>query len=312
MSIAVGNGSGNPGGSNISIVATPTQGAVGDLVMVTFGWATGAQSLSTVTDSVGNTWNAVPHTGATQGGGYGFTIVTNAWSGGTNPVTGTLTGGTPGGRVWCSALIPAANSPVVDQHIEGAVASSTAPSITTPGPLAQAQETLLLSSIGRQTGATVPTWVSPFHPASGVTVLSSAVGSGTTTAGAAILTFDNSVGTSPVTMGFTDGGGAANFGLGLLALKVSSGSIILSAPAAAVAAAGMLGNPSERASAILATVSAAGGAPLARMIASAPVATVAAVGFPGSIPSGKEVFRSRWFRPSVENLSTKVEGWWRF
>lgn len=89
-------------------------------------------------------------------------------------------------------------------------------------------------------------------------------------------------------------------------------SIVLTAPVATVSAAGFLGAPAEKANATLATVSAVGGTPAARIIALAPAATVAVVAFPGNLPAGAERFRNRWFRPVVETLSAKWEGWYRY
>lgn len=62
----------------------------------------------------------------------------------------------------------------------------------------------------------------------------------------------------------------------------------------------------------VATVTAAGANPLGAEIASAPAATVPVSAFAGFIPSGAfEKFRNRWFRPVVETLASKWEGWWR-
>jgi hypothetical protein len=226
-----------PGGALISIAASVTNAAaIGDLVVIAFAWATGFQSLATVTDTNSNTWTVVGTNAAlNECGGYGWTIVTSGWA--TNTVTGTLGGGTPGGRVWTAAKVAAANlvaSPF-DQNTQTSVTSLT-PSVTTSSFLAQPSEACFVVDVVRASGSTtVPTWAWN----SGWTEIDHQTGANTANSGVAIAEFDNTTGTSPVSGGFTGTTSGDNHGLGIIAFKLAGGT----PPATADAPRAYIANP---------------------------------------------------------------------
>lgn len=312
MSVGVSLGTAAPGGTGVAIAALPGAAADGDFVLIAFAWAVGfaTRQLLSVSDTNGNTWTVVPFGSASESGGYGFCIVGagKGWAAGANTVTGTLSGGTPGGRVWAGVKIPAANlaaSPI-DQHVEASNQTTQTPSVTS-GPLAQASEACFGVDVMRVAAGTAAfTWSAPFAAVNFI------AGSGTTTSGVGIGEFDNSTGTAAVTASGSSTGATDTHGMGIIAVKLASSGIVLSAPLATVASAGILGAPVEVASAPLASVASVGLSPLGALVLAAPMAAVASIGFSGNLPAGAERFRTRFYRPVVEAISSKWEGWWRF
>lgn len=216
-------GNDNPSGASQTIdAAISIAAAVGDLVIVAYCWAVDSNSLDSVSDTQGNTWNVVSTPApAKESGGYAWTIVTNAWS--STTVTGALASGTPGGRCWAAMKIAAANlaaSPL-DRNTQGVAAGTSKPSLATPAGLAQASESIILVALVREGGTTVPTWTTPTP--SGAAVVASATGVGTVTSGVAILEYDNTVGAAAVTMGFTAASSSGDHGLGIVAFKGATG-----------------------------------------------------------------------------------------
>lgn len=214
-------GTGNPSGALGTIDAALSAAAAGDLVVVAFAWATGSNTLASISDPLGNPWNVVSTPAASkESGGYAWTIVTHGWAG-TNTVTGALDHGTPGGRCWASLKITAANlaaSPL-DRATQG-VASGSSPSLALPAALAQPSESVLLIAITREATGSVPTWTTP-TPA-GAAVVASATGAGTIESGVAILEYDNSVGNPIIAMGYHAATAGSVHGLGIIAFKGSS------------------------------------------------------------------------------------------
>ena len=281
----------NAASNTITLSASPSSG---NMITVSLN-SNGTQDISTITDSGGNTYHKRNGTPVNvDDPKYADADV------GTVPTTVTVTLSAATAQ-WCVSIDEwsGVNTSQYDGTVFASAHGTASPTSVTPAKAAS----FVIGVEGHHTGATPAstftatgayTKRAQTNKSSGqfdsIVVASDGAGAG--------AAFSGTLNNTPI--GWT----AQVFGY--------QSSIVLLAPLATVSAAGIVGAPVERASATLATVSASGGTPAARIIALAPQATVAVVGFPGSFPVGAERFRNRFFRPVVETLMSKWDGWGRY
>jgi hypothetical protein len=291
-----------------TLVVSPAANATAGSLIIAYVNASAARTVTGVSDTKGNTWTVGPNPGGASVNGQRCSTQQNAGTLTTGDSITFTFSGTGANKVGTSIEITGYDTTTpFDSGVTNTVVgtTSTSPSVTAAGASTVAHEAII--GLFAWAGAAQRTFTkgasytasTEFDEGSGAfqgIAIEYKIVSATGT-----YTADGTLNLAPT-----------SFTVEIIGVREASSGITLSAPVATVASAGFLGSPSERASAILATVAAAGGTPLAKLIASAPVATVSAVGFPGSFPAGTEQFRTRWFRTVVETLSTKSEGWWRF
>lgn len=274
-------------------VLTPvTPPSVGNAVILTFSLVTKTRTITNITDGGGNPWRVAAFFSSSSFGSAAL-----AWPGNLGATMGSITLHLSGtSKVQCQYLEVAGLSGLLDSATGANNPAGTAINQAYTSTLA---DDFIVAGIGSTAVPSIASGPFVFVGSGGGAGLQNGMASveelatGTYTCHWSLA---SSVVSSTVIGGF----------------QVAPSGIVLTAPAATVSAAGFLGAPAEKASATLATVSAAGQTPSPRLVALAPAASVNVVGFPGSFPVGSERFRNSWFRPVVDTLAAKAEGWFRF